>query len=197
MAWSKLLSLPTCPPGRQWASSLYSASVHFHGLLEKPGLREVNSSFPDVLPWVLPTAEPTQRLGCRGDPRKQGEGGSREHSCRMHEGASHCGQLELHPIRDLGDDPSRDEEAGIFIHPSFPPLTEGHWGAHSLTVCPVPLNPHFGQRLVVDRRTWDTAYLGGTACRWPLQQVRVGRARLPGSHAVLITTALNWPWGLL
>lgn len=40
----------------------------------------------------------------------------------MHEGASHCGQLELHPIRDLGDDPSRDEEAGIFIHPSFPPL---------------------------------------------------------------------------
>lgn len=115
----------------------------------------------------------------------------------MHEGASHCGQLELHPIRDLGDDPSRDEEAGIFIHPSFPPLTEGHWGAHSLTVCLVPLNPHLGQRPVADRRTWDTAFLGGTACRSPLQQVRVSRARLPGSHAVLITTALNWPWGLL
>lgn len=45
------------------------------GLLEKPGLREVNSSFPDVLPWVPPTAEPTQRLGYRGNPRKQGEEG--------------------------------------------------------------------------------------------------------------------------
>lgn len=48
------------------------------GLLEKPGLREVNSSFSDVLPWVPPTAEPTQRLGYRGDPRKQGEEGSKE-----------------------------------------------------------------------------------------------------------------------
>ena len=101
-------------------------------------------------------------MAVEGIPENRGREGGREPgaSCRMREGTSHFRQLGLHPIRDLGDDPSRDEKAGIFIHPSFPPLTEGHWGAHSLTICLVPLNPHFGQRLVADRKTWDTAYLG-------------------------------------
>ena len=55
---------------------MLSASVHFHGLLEKPGLREVNSSFPDVLPWVRHQELSLRRgFGCRGDPREQGEGG--------------------------------------------------------------------------------------------------------------------------
>ena len=67
-------------------------------------------------------------LAVEGIPGNRGRKGGRElgASHRMREGASHCGQLELHPIRDLSDDPSRDVEAGIFIHPSFPPLTEGH-----------------------------------------------------------------------